>query len=232
MDFTPIIDFDKHLLLALNGSHSLWLDNMAQILTTARTWIPLYVALLYMVIKCNDNMRQVFMILCAAGLCAFFAGSLCDMFVKPTVARWRPGHDPEIGMLVDAVNGYRSGKYGFFSSHASNTFSIAIFFSLLVRSRWLTFFLISWSLVNCWTRMYLGVHFPGDIMCGLLWGGIVGAMVYYVLFRINGGKTSGGLHFVSHKYTTAGYGWAEIDVVISVLVFIFIYATIKSCIIC
>lgn len=232
MDFTPIIDFDKHLLLALNGSHSLWLDNMAQVLTTAKTWIPLYVALLYMVIKCNDNMKQVFMIVCAAGLCVFLAGSMCDMFVKPTVARWRPGHDPEIAMYVDAVNGYRSGNYGFFSSHASNTFSIAVFFSLLVRSRLLTFFLVLWSLVNCWTRMYLGVHFPGDILCGLLWGGIVATLVYYTYLRISGNKTYGGAHFVSHNYTATGYGWYEIDVVVSVLMFIFVYAIVKSSINC
>ncbi|MCH5310554.1 MAG: phosphatase PAP2 family protein [Prevotella sp.] len=232
MDFTPIIDFDKHLLLALNGSHSLWLDNMAHILTTATTWIPLYVALLYMVIKCNDNMRQVFMIICAVGLCVFISGSLNDMFVKPMVERWRPSHDPEIGMLVDTVNGYRSGNYGFFSSHAANTFSIAVFFSLLVRSRLLTISLISWSLVNCWTRMYLGVHFPGDIMCGLLWGGIVASVVYYVLFRIIGGKTRGGVQFISHHYTSTGYGWLEVDVVISVFMFILMYAVVKSCYIC
>ena len=232
MDFTPIIDFDKHLLLALNGSHSLWLDNMAHVLTTATTWIPLYVALLYMVIKCNDNMRQVFMIICAVGLCVFISGSLNDMFVKPMVERWRPSHDPEIGILVDTVNGYRGGNYGFFSSHAANTFSIAVFFSLLVRSCWLTVFLVFWSFVNCWTRMYLGVHFPGDILCGLLWGCIVSTTVYYLLLRINGGKTRSGVYFISHQYTSSGYGWAEIDVVISVIMFTFLYAVVKSCFIC
>ena len=108
------------------------------------------------------------------------AGTIDDTIVKPLVARWRPGRDPEIGMLVDTVDGYRGGKYGFFSAHASNTFSIAIFISLLMRQRLLTITLVSWSLINCYTRLYLGVHYPGDITVGLLWGGLVGFSVYHL----------------------------------------------------
>ena len=81
-------------------------------------------------------------------------------------------------MLVKVVDGYRGGNYGFFSAHAANTFSLAVFFSLLARNRLLTCFLVGWSLVNCWTRMYLGVHYPGDILAGLLWGALVGVAVY------------------------------------------------------
>jgi undecaprenyl-diphosphatase len=120
----------------------------------------------------------------AAGLCVFLAGGLDDMLVKPTVARWRPTHDPEIGSLVDVANGYRGGNYGFFSAHAANTFSIAVFFSLLIRQRMLTFFLVGWSLLNCYTRLYLGVHYPGDITIGLLWGGFVGWFVHWLYCRI------------------------------------------------
>jgi undecaprenyl-diphosphatase len=81
-------------------------------------------------------------------------------------------------MLVDTVDGYRGGNYGFFSAHAANTFSIAIFMSLLMRQRLLTIFLVCWSLLNCYTRLYLGVHYPGDITVGLIWGGLVGFCVY------------------------------------------------------
>ena len=119
-----IIQFDKHLLLLLNGSDSMFLDYLVQILTNAKTWIPLYLGLLYVVIKTNHNTKEVFYILAAAGLCVLFAGTVDDVIVKPLVARWRPTHDPEIGMLVDVVDGYRGGNYGFFSAHASNTFSI------------------------------------------------------------------------------------------------------------
>ena len=127
-----IIQFDKHLLLMLNGSDSVFLDHLIMILTNAKTWIPLYLALLYVVIKTNRNLREVLLILAAAGLCVLLAGTIDDEIVKPLVARWRPGHDPEIGHLVDTVDDYRGGNYGFFSAHASNTFSLALFFSLLM----------------------------------------------------------------------------------------------------
>lgn len=178
-----IIHYDKQLLLLLNGSDSVFLDWMVMTLTNALTWIPLYLSLLYVVIKANLNVREVLFILLASGLCVLLAGTIDDEIVKPLVARWRPGHDPEIGHLVDTVNGYRGGRYGFFSAHASNTFSLAVFFSLLMRQRLLTIGLVSWSLVNCWTRMYLGVHFPGDITVGLIWGGLMGWLVYRIYLR-------------------------------------------------
>ena len=179
-----IIQFDKQLLLLLNGSDSTFLDWVVMILTDAKTWIPLYLSLLYVVIKTNRNLRDVLLILAAAGLCVLLAGTIDDEIVKPLVARWRPGHDPEIGHLVDTVDDYRGGNYGFFSAHASNTFSLALFFSLLMRQRLLTIGLVSWSLVNCWTRMYLGVHYPGDITVGLIWGALVGSFVYWLYCRI------------------------------------------------
>ncbi len=173
-----LIQLDKHLLLALNGSDSTFLDSIIMTLTTAQTWIPLYAVLLIIVLYNNRSFREVFLIIASAGLCVLFAGGLDDMIVKPLVARWRPTHDPEIGSLIDTVNGYRGGNYGFFSAHAANTFSLAIFFSLLIRQRLVTIFLVCWSLVNCYTRLYLGVHYPGDITVGLLWGGLVGYCVY------------------------------------------------------
>lgn len=179
-----IIQFDKQLLLMVNGSDSLYFDNLILFLTNALTWIPLYLGLLYVVIKSNKTYRDVLLIICAAGLCVLLAGTVDDEIVKPLVARWRPTHDPEIGHLVDVAKGYRGGNYGFFSAHAANTFSIAIFFSLLMRQRMLTFFLVGWSLLNCYTRLYLGVHYPGDITVGLLWGGFVGWFVHWLYCRV------------------------------------------------
>ena len=183
MDFQQIIDFDKQLLLMLNGSESLFLDSMVMTLTTAWTWVPLYISLLIIVIKNSDTSVRILLTIAAAGLCVLLAGTIDDTIVKPLVGRWRPTRDPEIGLLVDIVDGYRGGDYGFFSAHASNTFSIAIFFSLLMRQRLLTIGLVSWSLLNCWTRMYLGVHYPGDITVGLIWGGLMGWLVYRIYLR-------------------------------------------------
>ncbi|MDE6688741.1 MAG: phosphatase PAP2 family protein [Prevotella sp.] len=228
MDWNAIIELDKQLLLVLNGSDSLFIDGLAKTLTAATLWIPLYISLFYLVLKNSDSFMKVLLVLVGAGLCVLIAGSLDDMIVKPMVARWRPTHDNEIGMIVDVVNGYRGGRYGFFSAHASNTFSIAIFFSLLIRSRLLTVSLITWSLVNCWTRMYLGVHYPGDILCGLLWGGIVGVGVW-LLYRQIYKRLFASKVFVSTYYTTTGYQLVDVDVVISVLVFTLIYAIMRAC---
>ncbi len=229
MDWNALIEFDKELLLAVNGSESLFLDGLVKTLTTAATWIPLYLSLFYMVMKNNDTVQQIVLIVGCALLCVMLAGSVDDLIVKPAVGRWRPTHDPEIGSLVDVVNGYRGGNYGFFSAHASNTFSVAVFFSFLVRSRMLTCFLVGWSLTNCWTRMYLGVHFPGDILCGLLWGGLVGTSVYMLLYRQVSKRWAIGRRFVSEQYTPSGYQIVDVDVVISVLVFSLVYAILRAC---
>ena len=223
-----LIQLDKQLLLWFNGSDSLFLDGLVETLTTATTWIPLYLGLFYLVLKNNDNVQKVLLVLGCAGLCVFLAGSLNDLFVKPWVARWRPSRDPEIAMLVDVVNGYRGGRYGFFSSHAANTFSLAIFFTLLVRSKVLSVAMILWSLLNCWTRLYLGVHFPGDILCGLLWGGVVGTGMWFLYQHIYK-KINTQDFYVSTQYTATGYQKSDVDIVICILLLTIVYAILKSC---
>ena len=223
-----VIQLDKQVLLWFNGSDSLFLDGLVKTLTTATTWIPLYLGLFYLVLKNNDNVQKVLLVLGCAGLCVFLAGSLNDLFVKPWVARWRPSRDPEIAMLVDVVNGYRGGRYGFFSSHAANTFSLAIFFTLLVRSKVLSVAMILWSLLNCWTRLYLGVHFPGDILCGLLWGGVVGTGMWFLHQHIYK-KINTQDFYVSTQYTATGYQKSDVDIVICILLLTIVYAILKSC---
>ena len=230
MDFQHIIDFDKQLLLLLNGSESLYLDALVVILTNAWTWVPLYISLLIVVIKNSDSAMKILLTILSAALCVLVAGMVDDSIVKPLVGRWRPTHDPEIGLLVDIVDGYRGGNYGFFSAHAANTFSIAIFFSLLVRSRLLAIALVIWSLTNCWTRLYLGVHFPGDILVGLCWGGLVGTGAY-VFYRYCVTKWIGIHYFTSLAYTKTGFNRGDVDIPVCVLVFTFIYAIMRACIV-
>ena len=228
MDFQPIIDLDKQLLLLLNGSESLFLDSMVTTLTNAWTWVPLYISLLVLVIKNSDSALKIMLTLASAGLCVLLAGTIDDTIIKPLVGRWRPTRDPQIGLLVDIVDGYRGGRFGFFSAHASNTFSIAIFFCWLVRSRLLSVALVLWSLINCWTRLYLGVHFPGDILVGLCWGGLVGTGVYF-LFRYCVTKWVWTPTYTSQAYTKTGFIRDDADMPVCVLVFTLIYAVLRAC---
>jgi undecaprenyl-diphosphatase len=230
MDWQMLIDFDKQLLLWVNGSSSLFVDHLARTLTHGLTWLPLYLSLFYLVVKNNDRVHKILLILAAAGLCVLIAGTIDDTIVKPLVARWRPTHDPQIGLLVDIVDGYRGGSYGFFSAHASNTFSVAIFFWWLVRSRLLTTSMVIWSLTNCWTRMYLGVHYPGDILVGLLWGGLTGSFVYWIYTKITRSFVKG-MNYTSSHYTSTGYLRDDIDKPVSVLVLTLLYALLKATII-
>ena len=215
MIWQTFIDFDKQLLLWFNGSQSLYLDSLVRTLTDAFTWVPLYVSLFFVVLKNSDTVRKILFILSCAGLCVLLSGTVDDAIVKPLVARWRPTHDPQIGLMVDTVDGYRGGRYGFFSAHASNTFSITVFFWWLIRSRLLTTAMTIWSLTNCWTRMYLGVHFPGDILVGLCWGAICGTLVYKIYRRV-------------YREGKDRYIKNDINIPVSILVFTLLYALIKS----
>ena len=230
MDFQQIIDFDKQLLLMLNGSESLFLDAMVLTLTNAWTWVPLYISLLIIVIKNSESAMKVLLIMASAGLCVLLAGTIDDTIVKPLVGRWRPTRDPEIGLLVDIVDGYRGGNYGFFSAHAANTFSISIFFCWLVRSRLLSIALVLWSFTNCWTRLYLGVHFPGDILVGLCWGAIVGTSVYF-LYRHFSAKFTWQASYTSLTYTKTGFNRDDVDIPVCVLVLTLIYTILRACLV-
>ena len=230
MDFQPIIDFDKQLLLLLNGSESLFFDTLVTTLTNVLTWVPLYISLLILVIKNSDSALKIVLTIAAAGLCVLLAGTIDDTIVKPLVGRWRPTRDPEIGLMVDIVDGYRGGRFGFFSAHASNTFSIAVFFCWLVRCRLLSVALVLWSFTNCWTRLYLGVHFPGDILVGLCWGAIVGTGVYF-LYRYLVAKWTWTTSYKSLAYTKTGFNRADADLPVCVLVFTLIYALMRACVV-
>lgn len=227
MDYQGWIEIDRWLLSLVNGSDSVFLDNWMAAMTSGLTWIPLYVSLLFLVVRNNENMSQIFLFISCSFLCIVLADGLADFIVKPLVQRWRPSNDPIFKYTVSVVGNMRGSDYGFFSAHAANTFSIALFFCYLVRSRLLSCSLVAWSLVNCYTRMYLGLHYPGDILAGLVWGAICGTASYLVCMAVLK-RISAKMNYVSSQYTTSGYDRGDIDIVVLVLVLTFIYTIFKS----
>lgn len=179
-----LIQLDTTITLGLNGSNSILMDYIMLMITSTLTWIPLGLFLLWYVYK-NYGQRTLLFVALGIGLCVLCSDQVASGIFKPLVERWRPTRDPNLMYVVDVVNGYRGGRYGFFSSHAANTISVALFLSLFFRGR-VAFLFIVWSLLNCWSRIYLGVHYFGDVIVGLLWGTIVGFGVYKLFRYVSG----------------------------------------------
>lgn len=227
MDFSKIQDMDMQVLSLFNGSDNIMLDQMVQILTSGLTWIPLYVMLFFVVIRNNETMGQIALVVGSAIFCVLLADGLVDGIIKQLAERWRPSNDPTFKYMVQVVDDIRLKGYSFCSAHAANTMSLAVFFSLLVRSKLLTITLVTWSLINCWTRLYLGVHYPSDILCGMMIGIVVGILVYLLYYKIYL-RISPKINYISNQYTSTGYDYDDIDKVMVILMFTLIYVVTRG----
>lgn len=217
MTIDSLISVDQYVLTFFNDSHSLFLDSMVPMLTSGITWIPLYIGMLYLVVKNNETMPQIGLIVASAFCCIIFAGGVDDFIVKPLVARPRPCNDPSFKYLLDIIPGTTEQSFSFFSAHAANTMSLACFFSLVVRDRLLTATIFAWSLLNCWTRLYLGVHYPSDVIVGIIYGILVGSVVYFFSRKIYY-KFNPKITYISTQYTSTGYSKDDISVLPTIVV--------------
>ena len=185
MTFLEKIDqLDKQLLLFLNGLHHPFMDDLMWYISLKYTWIPLYLGLIFLLYKLfgvRHFWKIVLGILVAVS--DFFASGIC----KPFFERFRPSHSPEIENLVHILRDYRGGKYGFISSHASTTFSIAFIvflalkrFSKLLWVKVLRYSSLFWAALVAYSRVYLGVHYVGDILAGATAGILIAWFIFWI----------------------------------------------------
>lgn len=175
--FNSLIELDKELFLILNSKHSTFANGVMWFLSSKEIWVPLYAAIIYYFYKGKDWKQGVFvhlMTIMLIVLCDQVSASVC----KPLFERLRPSWDPYLCDIVHIVKGNRGGIYGFVSSHATNVFGLATFTSLLFKKRAFTIFIFLWAIVISYSRIYLGVHFPGDVLFGSILGILLGLLVY------------------------------------------------------
>jgi undecaprenyl-diphosphatase len=181
-----IENWDRKLFLWLNSSHTPELDTLMWWISGKIEWIPLYLFLLFFLFKKYG--KNVLWILLAVAVLITLSDQLSVHLFKNVFQRYRPCHNLELIDLVHTVNNKCGGKFGFVSSHASNSFALAVFIGLLLKRKAVTLalpMLIIWACLVSYSRVYLGVHYPLDVLGGGLLGGLIAMIIYGTLFKFS-----------------------------------------------
>ncbi|MCX6304796.1 MAG: phosphatase PAP2 family protein [Bacteroidetes bacterium] len=163
---------DQGLFLFLNGLHTPFFDAIMFWGTNSLTWLPLYVLMLYLVIR-RYKWQAIWIVLFA--ILMIIVSDQLSNFFKDFIERPRPTYEPGL-KGVHTVNGYLGGQHGFYSAHASTNLAIAVYLIILLERpfRFFPMLMLIWAIFISYTRIYLGVHYPGDILAGWIAGGLIG----------------------------------------------------------
>ncbi len=176
-----LANFDEKLFFTINDLTNPVTDPVMYLISEKMVWVPFYAAIAFFLFW--QFGKKAWVILALIGLSVIASDFFTSGIMKPAFERFRPCHDPEIGDQVNIVHGC-GGRYGFASSHAANTFALATFlFLLLKRYYWGIFFIFLWSGFISFSRIYLGVHYPGDVVVGAMVG-IFFAMLFYLILNL------------------------------------------------
>ena len=171
-------NLDSDLFLFLNGLHTDWMDKVMVLLTDMWAWFPIYLLLIYWTIKqYGKRCWWVFLFVVLVVLCT---DQLASHVCKPVFQRLRPCYNADFQDLIHLPKGMAGGKYGFVSSHAANTFGIAAFLTPALRKYrpWTAIVLYLWAFISSYSRIYIGYHYPGDILCGAILGILIGLILW------------------------------------------------------
>ncbi|MHB9140622.1 MAG: phosphatase PAP2 family protein [Paludibacter sp.] len=174
--------WDTNLFLFINGIHASFFDGIMFAISAKLTWVPLYIAALYVVIK--KWKRESVWVILALVLCIVIADQVSSGFIKHAVQRLRPSHAEDLKGMVHLVKGYGGGMYGFVSSHAANSFGFALLSSILFKNRKYTFVIFGWAALLSYSRVYLGVHYPGDIFGGMIVGVLAAMICFFTIKKL------------------------------------------------
>ncbi|HOS84629.1 MAG TPA: phosphatase PAP2 family protein [Bacteroidales bacterium] len=173
---------DRIIFLWINGLHSPLFDTFFYYITKFYISIPVYFVIIYLLYK-KFSPSYASLLLGIMILAVISADAISVAWFKEVFLRYRPSHNTEIQDMIHIVKNYRGGTYGFVSSHAANTFAFALFSGLVFRTKRILIPLFIWAGLVSYSRIYLGVHYPADIVCGALVGMCI-AFVYYKIFTI------------------------------------------------
>ena len=171
---------DSDLFLFLNGLHADWMDGVMVLITQMWVWLPLYLLLIYWTVK--QYGKRCWWIFLAVALVVLCSDQLSAHVCKPLFQRLRPCYNTDLQGLIHLPKGMAGGQYGFVSSHAANTFAIAAFLTAALRKnyKWMGIALYLWAFISSYSRIYIGYHYPGDILCGAVLGILVGLTLWKV----------------------------------------------------
>lgn len=172
-------DIDTEVLLAINGLHGTFQDAFWWLISAK--WASVLLVLAFVWILLHQNRRHALLTLAMLVLAFVLADQISSGLIKHLVERLRPSQDPSLDNMIHIVNNYRGGKFGFVSSHAANSFAAATLIALIMRHRLVTISLFTWAMLQCYSRVYLGVHYPGDILGGMVVGILVGWLVWRLM---------------------------------------------------
>ncbi len=175
---------DTALLLLINGCHNSFFDVVMYQISNTYIWIPLYLILIALIIK-HFKKRSIIILLIII-LLVVICDQVSSGILKVLFQRLRPSHEPALEGMLHFVNDYQGGKYGFVSSHAANTFGVATFISLLFYDKYklIAWLMFAWAIVVSYSRIYLGVHYPADIIGGATLGILVGYGIFAGMKRM------------------------------------------------